>query len=129
VVNDDLVHTVEAEVREDRRFTISSLSVHFQQISRNVFHEIVTNRLDFRKLCSRWVPKMLSDEHRKKRAASSLTFLMLYSEQGDGLLSQIVTGDEIWVSHLTPETKQQSMEWRHTLSPKKHKFKQAISTP
>ena len=36
VVSDDLVGAVEAKVCEDRRFTISSLSLHFQQISRTV---------------------------------------------------------------------------------------------
>ena len=32
VVSDDLMRAVEAKVCEDRRFTISSLSLHFQQI-------------------------------------------------------------------------------------------------
>ena len=86
------------------------------------------DHLDFRKSCSCWVPKMLSEERKKKRAASALTFVTRYSEQGDGFLSQIVTGDQTWVSHLTPESKQQSMEWRHTSSPKKRKFKQTVST-
>jgi hypothetical protein len=74
------------------------------------------------------VPKILSEEHKKKRAASVLIFLTRHSEQGDGFLSQIVIGDETLVSHLTPELKQQSMQWRHTSLPKKNKFKQAIST-
>ncbi|KAJ4444846.1 cGMP-dependent protein kinase, isozyme 1 [Periplaneta americana] len=50
------------------------------------------------------------------------------SEQGDEFLDHIVTGDETWVSHMTPESKQQSMEWRHTASPRKKKFKQTVST-
>ena len=91
VISDDFVRAAEAKVREDRQFTISSLSLHFQQISRTLLCETVTDRLDFRKLCSRWVPKMLSEEHKKKRAASAFTFLTRYSEQGDGRLSQIVT--------------------------------------
>jgi histone-lysine N-methyltransferase SETMAR len=40
-------------------------------------------------------------------------------------LSQIVTGDETWVSHSSPESKQQSIEWRHT---EKAQIKQTIST-
>ena len=32
------------------------------------------------------------------------------------------------MSHATPESKQQSMEWRHTSSPTKTKFKQTTST-
>jgi hypothetical protein len=87
VISDDLVRAVEAKVREDRRFTISSLSLHFQQISKTVLYDVVTDRLDFRKLCSHWVPKMLSQEHKKKRASSASTFLTRYSDQGDGFLS------------------------------------------
>ena len=53
------------------------------------------------------------------RLGSALTFLVLYEAEGDTYLSQIVTGDETWVAYVTPETKQQSMEWRHSTSPKK----------
>jgi len=43
-------------------------------------------------------------------------------------LDQIVTGDETWISHNTPTTKLQSMEWRHSqLLNKPHKFKQTAS--
>ncbi|KAJ4446219.1 hypothetical protein ANN_12913 [Periplaneta americana] len=50
------------------------------------------------------------------------------SEQDDEFLDYIVTGDETWVSHMTPESKQQSMEWSHTALPRKKKFKQIMST-
>ena len=89
VVSDGLVHAVAAKVLEDRRFTISSLPLHLLQISTAVLYKIVTDHLD-----SRWVPKMLSEEHLKKRTSSALTFLTRCSKQGDGFLSQIVTGDE-----------------------------------
>jgi hypothetical protein len=39
-----------------------------------------------------------------------------------------VTGDETWVLHVTPESNQQSMEWKHISSPIKKKFEQTIST-
>ncbi|GFS57046.1 uncharacterized protein TNCV_4238311 [Trichonephila clavipes] len=48
-------------------------------------------------------------------------------EEGDDMLSGIVTGDETWVSHITPESKQQSIEWRHTSSLVKVKTKQTLS--
>jgi hypothetical protein len=41
------------------KFTIASLSLHFPQISKTILYEIVSDRLNYRKLCSRWVPKML----------------------------------------------------------------------
>ena len=36
LVNDDLVRKVNVRVRDDRRFTISDLSLHFPQISRTL---------------------------------------------------------------------------------------------
>jgi hypothetical protein len=39
----------------------------------------------------------------KQRVAYALTFLTRYHNEGDGMLGHIVTGDETWVSHITPE--------------------------
>jgi len=127
VVNEDLVRAVEEKIRENRRFTITSLSLHFPRISRSLLHEIVSDELGFRKLCARWVPKMLTEEHKLKQQASALDFLTRYSEEGDTFLSRLFAGDETWVSHATPESKQQSMEWRHTSSSTKMTFKQTTS--
>ena len=41
VVNEDLVRAVEEKIRENRHFTITSLSLHFPQISWSLLHEIV----------------------------------------------------------------------------------------
>ncbi|GFR86394.1 von Willebrand factor A domain-containing protein 3A [Elysia marginata] len=38
-------------------------------------------------------------------------------------LDNIVTGDETWLHHCTPETKQDSMTWKHPSSPVAKKFK------
>jgi hypothetical protein len=67
VANEEFVCAVEEKIQENRRFTISSLSVHFPQISQSLLHEIVSDKLCFWKLCSRWVPKVLTDEHKMKQ--------------------------------------------------------------
>ncbi|GBN34913.1 hypothetical protein AVEN_113769-1 [Araneus ventricosus] len=83
--------------RENRRFTIRRLFDEFPQISKTVLHEIVTNRLNYRKLCSRWVPKMLTVVHKTKGLGSALKFRTRCSEEGNEFLNKIVTGDETWV--------------------------------
>jgi len=108
VVNLDLVHAVEEKITENRWFTIMSLSLHFPQISQSLLHKIVSDKLKFRKLCARWVLKMLTEEHKLKRQTSVLNFLTQYSKEGDNLLSRVVTGDKIRVSHTTPKLKQHS---------------------
>jgi hypothetical protein len=54
---------------------------------------------------------------------SSLMILQRYEEHGEAFLSRTVTGDETLVSHYTPESKAESMTWKHPRSPLKKKFK------
>ncbi|KFM59453.1 Neuronal acetylcholine receptor subunit beta-3, partial [Stegodyphus mimosarum] len=96
VVTDDSVRKVNEAIHENRRFTMTTLSEAFPQIPRTVLFEIVSDRLNYRKLCSRWVPKMLTAVHKTKRLGSALTFLTRYSDEGENFLNQIVTGDETW---------------------------------
>nr|XP_015920477.2 histone-lysine N-methyltransferase SETMAR-like [Parasteatoda tepidariorum] len=119
LVTDELLYAVEEKLKQNRKFTISTFVTEFPQMSRSLIHEIVTEKLKFRKLCSRWVPKILTEQHKKQRMGSALQFLTRYNEDGDDFLSRIVTGDETWVSYETPETKPQSKEWGHALSPTK----------
>ena len=43
LVNDDLVRKVNKRVRDDRRFTISDLSLDFPQISRTLLYNIINS--------------------------------------------------------------------------------------
>jgi len=47
LVNDDLVRKFNERVRDDRRFTISDLSLHFPQISRTLLYDIVSSHLGY----------------------------------------------------------------------------------
>ena len=49
LVNDDLVRKVNETVRDDRRFTIYDLFLHFPQISRTLLYDIVSNHLGYRR--------------------------------------------------------------------------------
>ncbi|KAJ4431874.1 hypothetical protein ANN_20480 [Periplaneta americana] len=109
LINDDRVGLVRQCIMENRRFTITELSSHFPQISRSLLHEIVTKHL-----CSK-----------KCVRGAALTFLQRYHDDGDEFLDRIVTGDDTWISHFTPETKHQSMHWRHSGFPVRTKFKQS----
>ena len=54
VATDDVVERVDGIDRERRRFTITELSADF---SRSALYNILTQKLRYRKLCARWVPK------------------------------------------------------------------------
>jgi histone-lysine N-methyltransferase SETMAR len=109
VVTAEIIQKIDENIRADRRLTIEELHQQCPEVSRTVLHETVTERLRYRKLCARWVPKMLTDDQKKNRVAAAQAFLARYEDQGDDFLDCIVTGDETWVSHHTPENKRQSV--------------------
>ncbi|GFX60392.1 uncharacterized protein TNCV_4076141 [Trichonephila clavipes] len=102
------MQAVETKIRESRRFTLTTHSLEFPDVSRLMVYKIVTKDLNFNKLCSRRAPRLLTAEHIEKRFASALDFLIRYEEEGDDMLSRILTGDEIWVCHINPKSKQHS---------------------
>ena len=59
---------------------------------------------------------MLTDDHKSNRIGSALKFLTRYEQEGDEFLDSIVTGDETWGFHHTPESKQQSLQLRHRMT-------------
>jgi hypothetical protein len=102
--------------------SIAQLETRFN-LSRGTVWDIVHERLGYRKVCFRWVPCQLTDEHKKTRMGSSLMLLQRYEEHGEAFLSRRVTGDKTLVFHYTPENKAESMTWRHPHSPVKKKYK------
>lgn len=70
-------------------------------------HECITVTLSYRKLCARWVPNMLKEEQKKKRMDFAIDLFTRYTETDNEFLNlRIITGDETWVYHHTPESKQ-----------------------
>ena len=92
--SDDIFQEIEGEICANRRVTIRELHHIIPEVSKTTIHEAVTEKLGYRKLCARWVPKMLTDDHKTKRMGSALKFLTRYPQEGDEFLDSIVTGDE-----------------------------------
>jgi len=86
--------------------TIRELHHIIPEVSKTTIHEAVTEKLGYRKLWASWVPKILTDDHKTKRMDSALKFLTHHAQEGDEFLESIVTGDETWGFHHTPESKQ-----------------------
>ncbi|GFT37380.1 histone-lysine N-methyltransferase SETMAR [Trichonephila clavipes] len=63
------MQAVETKIRETWRFTITTLLLEFLDVSRSMVYKIVTEDLNFKKLYSRWVPRILTAEHKAKRRA------------------------------------------------------------
>jgi len=67
LISYNLLQENEGEICANRCVTIRELHHIFSEVSKTTIHEAVTERLGYRKLCARWVPKMLTDDHKTKR--------------------------------------------------------------
>ncbi|GFS20046.1 histone-lysine N-methyltransferase SETMAR [Elysia marginata] len=106
------------------------------EIPKSMGHEVVHDTLGYQKVFARWVPKMLTEDHKLERVEISQS-LLLRCQQDNGdedmthigvgpaedflaknnLYDNLITGDETWVHLNTPETKHDSMTWKHPSSP------------
>ncbi|XP_067653277.1 histone-lysine N-methyltransferase SETMAR-like [Haliotis asinina] len=75
------------------------------------------------KVCARWVPRMLTDEMKQTRVTISNSMLTRYNKNPADFYFRLVSCDETWIHHYDPESKQESMEWKHVTSPRNKKFK------
>ena len=104
----------------NRRVLFKELEEQFN-LSHGKIWDIVHERLGYRKVCSRCVPRQLTEDHKKNCMGVSLTHLLRFNDHDEDFLEQIITGDETWVQYC-PETKVQSMAWKHPGSPTIKKF-------
>ena len=92
LISDDLLQETEGEIRANGSVTIRELHHIIPEVSKTTIHEAVTEKLGYRKLCARWLPKLLTDDHKTKRMGSALKFLARYAQETDEFLYSIVTG-------------------------------------
>jgi len=76
-----------------------------------------------RKLSAKWVQKCLNADQKRQRCQSSEQLVESFRRDPNDFPSRLVTMDKTWLYHYDPETKQQSMEWRHSGSPRPKKFR------
>ena len=117
---------IKRQICDYRRVTIDEIAVVFNMSHGSAYNN-VHNDLGYRKVCSRMVPKHLSDDHKHAWRTICQEHLDRHAREGDAFLHRIVTGDESWVYHYEPESKRQSMQWKHPSSPANKKFKTQAS--
>ena len=65
VTTDALRQKLKGIIRENRHFTISEVYEQCPEVSRAVVYEIVTEHLQYRKICARWVARRPSGTRRE----------------------------------------------------------------
>ncbi|GBP84565.1 Histone-lysine N-methyltransferase SETMAR [Eumeta japonica] len=122
VITPEIVDKIHKMIMDDRRMKVRELA-HAVGISTEQVHHILHEYLDMRKLSARWVPRLLTLDHKCNRVTTSKECLAMFRRNPDKFLRRFVTVNETWIHHNTPETKEQSKQWvsRGERGPKKAK--------
>lgn len=120
------IEKVRQIVSKDRRMKLLEIA-EASGISEERVHFILHKELNMRKLCARWVPRLLTSDNKLKRVSTSKSCLEKM-ERHDDFFRRLITVDETWVHHYTPETKRQSMQWIAVGEPAPKKAKTVASS-
>jgi hypothetical protein len=80
-ITDDNLCRIEGLVQEDRPIRVSDI-VDELNISVGTVHNIAHEQLGYRKKCSCWIPRQLTEVHKATRMGLSLVHLTRYREEG-----------------------------------------------
>jgi len=119
---EEMVKRVDNLIKSDRRISIEGIEAQLP-ISHGTICSIIHDHLGYSKICSRFVPKLLTPEMRENRLAASEENLRLFHRHGRGWLSRIVTEDETPLALYNPESKRESMQWHKKGEPTPLKVK------
>jgi len=118
----EIIDQIHELILEDRRISAKSITEQLG-ISHERVGSIIHEDLDMRKLSAKWVPKCLNADHKRQRCHSCEQLLEFFRRDPNDFLSRLMTMVETWLYQYDPETKQQSMQWRHRGSPHPKKFR------
>jgi len=85
---------------------IASELANHVKISHGSILDIIHHRLGIHEVCSRYVPRNLTEVHKCKS-------LDLYQCLLSHKMKRMPFGDETWIWYCDPESKCQSVEWIH----------------
>ena len=113
VTTPELIDQIHELILGGGRISVKSIGEQLG-ISRERVGSIIHEDLDKGHLSAKWFSKCLNADHKLQRCQSSEQNLDFFRRDPNDFLSQLLIMDETWLYHYDPETKQQSMEWRHS---------------
>ena len=111
---------------KDHRVSIETISAQFD-VSVGTVHTIIREELKMRKICAKFVRRVLREDQKERRCHDSREIVELISSDPT-VLDALATCDKIWIYCYDPETKRQSSQWKHAGSPRPKKARHSKST-
>ena len=93
ITTDENVEAVQRIVMRNRQVSIRRLAEELL-IPKTIIHEIMDNQLGMKKVCTRWILKLLTSIQRVNRVDCCQELLQESEVNPDNFFDSIVTGDE-----------------------------------
>jgi len=106
----EIIEEVHNMVLEDQRMNVHEIAETIG-ISKECIGYILHEELDTKKLCAKWVPRLLTADQQHTRMKIFEQFLVRFNKNKTDFVCRFITVDESWIHHYTPESKQQLKQW------------------
>ena len=100
-ITDENIEAVERIVMHDRQISVHHVAYELG-IAKTCVHEIGHDKLEMKKVCTRWVPEFLTPVQRANRVDSYEELLQQRKANSTDYFDYIVTVDESWIHHYDP---------------------------
>ena len=102
----ELIGQIKNFMDKDCCMSIETISALFD-VSVGTAHTIFREELKMQKICAKFVPRVLREDHNERRCHDSREMVKLINSN-PAVLDALVTCDESWIYCYDPETKRQS---------------------
>ena len=117
----ELIGQIKNSMDKDHHMSIETITAQFYVSVRTV-HTITHKELKMRKICLKFVLRVLREDQKERRCHDSGKMVELINSDST-VLDSLVTCDESWIYCYDPETKRQSSQWKHAGSPRPKKVR------
>ena len=116
----ELIGQIKNFMDKDRRVSIETISAQFDVSVRTVY-TIIREELKMRKICTKFVPRVLREDRKERRCHDSREMVELI-DSDPAVLDALVTCDESLIYCYDPESKRQSSQWKARQRKSSHKL-------
>jgi len=109
-INEKITAQLHEIIQNERKITTRELTSRLN-VSKGTLQTLLSTS-GIRKLCSRFVPRLLTADMQARRLQCCRLNLQTLEHVGEGMLHNIITMDETPLSLYIPDSKRESQEWK-----------------
>lgn len=113
VTTPEMVNKIHDIVLDDPKVKVREIAA-VVGISTERVYNILHEHLHMKKLCARWVPRLLTIDQKRIRVTTSEQNLANFKRNPKEFLRRFITMDETWIHFYTPESHEGSKRWVET---------------